>query len=588
MLRLGLPVAGERRQLDQLLAHGEPRAFGAVAFEREVDADADARSSVRGVVECEREKALRVATVRLGLARCLDRVERVALDQGAVQIAEDRGPRNQVEHRDASGDHHQRSELPVVQPDGFGHLVQPAAPVLEHVVHGARGRAHSVARRLGAHLVPNRALVGARLDPCAHRLANLTGLRAAQLGIGGLRRGVELLGVAAPVPAPLLYAAHRDPGLALGRDQHGHVERPVLLRAEHLLALEQEEGERRGVVDDEIADGRAALELGDRRALAAALGKRDVLEARLGAEDREDGEGAGDVGVAETQIASNEVAERLGLRLGRLCLCRHGGRGRRLSLVSDTASRRQISRLRRDSLSDGSEAERAPGTNGMSQDVRVTRKPLFLSNDFGYDWLLAVEFGSVVDGKLDDEYIRLDESLALIRREPGGEVLGFVIDDFSAYEPDPSCPEAAVARFDVPVLGLAHATPAEIAMSARATFGYESTADVICFDRAVATQGNEHAEEAWRQCLGTGNLKAHFGLGYTLWELGRFQEAYRHLRFYTELTPRNSWAWCWLGKACVSLGLDAEAKAAFERAIELEAIGSFETDADEMLRALTT
>ena len=218
--------------------------------------------------------------------------------------------------------------------------------------------------------------------------------------------------------------------------------------------------------------------------------------------------------------------------------------------------------------------------------LEVTKKPLFLSNDPGYDWLLGVEFGSVVDGKLEDEYIRLDESLALICREPVGEVIGFVIDDYSAYEPADALASDLDVRFNAPVLGLHGATPIDIAASARATFGDAPTPDVYFFDRAVETQGNENAEAAWRSSLATGNLKSHFGLGYTLWELGRFQEAYRHLRYYTELTPRNSWAWCWLGKACVSLNLHSEARAAFERAIELEAAGSFETDANEMLRAL--
>ena len=32
---------------------------------------------------------------------------------------------------------------------------------------------------------------------------------------------------------------------------------------------------------------------------------------------------------------------------------------------------------------------------------------------------------------------------------------------------------------------------------------------------------------------------AHFGLGYTLYDLGRFQEAYRHLRHYTEIAPHG-------------------------------------------------
>ena len=40
-----------------------------------------------------------------------------------------------------------------------------------------------------------------------------------------------------------------------------------------------------------------------------------------------------------------------------------------------------------------------------------------------------------------------------------------------------------------------------------------------------------------------------FGLGYTLFDLGRHREAYTHLRRYSELAPHNSWAWLWLGRA---------------------------------------
>ena len=47
----------------------------------------------------------------------------------------------------------------------------------------------------------------------------------------------------------------------------------------------------------------------------------------------------------------------------------------------------------------------------------------------------------------------------------------------------------------------------------------------------------EQAEESWRLCLEAGGMEAHFGLGYTLLDLGRPHDAYRHLRFYTELTP---------------------------------------------------
>ena len=63
---------------------------------------------------------------------------------------------------------------------------------------------------------------------------------------------------------------------------------------------------------------------------------------------------------------------------------------------------------------------------------------------------------------------------------------------------------------------------------------------------------------------------AHFALGYTLYDLGRFHEAYRHLRYYAELAPAGSWNWCWYGKAAQAIGEIDEARAAYRRAIELE------------------
>ena len=62
---------------------------------------------------------------------------------------------------------------------------------------------------------------------------------------------------------------------------------------------------------------------------------------------------------------------------------------------------------------------------------------------------------------------------------------------------------------------------------------------------------------------------AHFALGYTLYELGRFRESYAHLRHYAELAPLGSWNWCWLGKAAAAIGETAEAERAYRRAIEL-------------------
>ncbi len=79
---------------------------------------------------------------------------------------------------------------------------------------------------------------------------------------------------------------------------------------------------------------------------------------------------------------------------------------------------------------------------------------------------------------------------------------------------------------------------------------------------------------------------AHFGLGYTLYELERFPEAYRHLRHYTEIAPCGSWNWCWLGKAAEAIGETAEARTAYECALELECNGDQVSNARELLEQL--
>lgn len=76
---------------------------------------------------------------------------------------------------------------------------------------------------------------------------------------------------------------------------------------------------------------------------------------------------------------------------------------------------------------------------------------------------------------------------------------------------------------------------------------------------------------------------AHYGLGYTLYDLGRYREAYRHLRAYTELVPADGWAWCWLGKACEAMGDTDEARSSYQEAIRLDGDG---TDAPELLANL--
>lgn len=79
---------------------------------------------------------------------------------------------------------------------------------------------------------------------------------------------------------------------------------------------------------------------------------------------------------------------------------------------------------------------------------------------------------------------------------------------------------------------------------------------------------------------------AHFALGYRLFDLERYEEAYRHLRYYAEIASHHPWNWVWFGKAAETLGAIGEAREAYERAIELEEAGGDETDAPDLLRGL--
>jgi hypothetical protein len=79
-------------------------------------------------------------------------------------------------------------------------------------------------------------------------------------------------------------------------------------------------------------------------------------------------------------------------------------------------------------------------------------------------------------------------------------------------------------------------------LAARPFLGGRSTINRVYFNAAMRAEGPE-AEELWRYCLQSGDLMAHYSLEYTLYELGRYHEAYRHLRAYTELVPADGWAW---------------------------------------------
>jgi ADP-ribosyl-[dinitrogen reductase] hydrolase len=215
------------------------------------------------------------------------------------------------------------------------------------------------------------------------------------------------------------------------------------------------------------------------------------------------------------------------------------------------------------------------------------RPRLYLNRVASFDWLIALEFGRVDDGQASENWEAVNEAFGYLRDEPGGRCLGFKVLGFSIFDAEAAELEEIWdgPRFDVPVLGLQDVNAGEIVFAARSLFGSESSVSRQFFSAAVDAKGEE-ALALWLACLQAGDSMAHFGLGYTLYELGRFPEAYRHLRHYTEIAPCGSWNWCWLGKAATAIGERVEAQAAYERAIELEAGGEQETDAPELLAGL--
>jgi tetratricopeptide (TPR) repeat protein len=216
--------------------------------------------------------------------------------------------------------------------------------------------------------------------------------------------------------------------------------------------------------------------------------------------------------------------------------------------------------------------------------VCVSVPPLYLNHVAEYDWLIALEFGRVDDGQPPENWRGVSTSFGFLYDAPGGRIVGFKVLDFS--EIDPEDPEVAEIWdgpwFDAPILGLRGVTAGEIVVAARARFGNVSSVNRRYFSAAMQAEGDE-ALGMWLACLEAGDSMAHFGLGYTLYDLGRFRDAYRHLRHYTEIAPCGSWSWCWLGKAADAVGETAGARAAYERALELEEAGGEETDARELL-----
>lgn len=221
---------------------------------------------------------------------------------------------------------------------------------------------------------------------------------------------------------------------------------------------------------------------------------------------------------------------------------------------------------------------------------RPTQAALHLSVNVVDGWLEAIEFGSVVDGRPAAELVELGPDVRFVRRDPRGELIGFTVHGYDRIDLDELGNVAfAGPRFAVPVLGLGHASLGEIVLAARGRFAV-STADVCFFSLALQSAEEDDDLEAaaghWLSCLESGDMRGMFGLGYTLFDLGRPTDAYSHLRRYSELAPHNSWAWLWLGRTCEALDEVGEAITAYRFAVRREQEGSFSTDARQRLREL--
>lgn len=226
----------------------------------------------------------------------------------------------------------------------------------------------------------------------------------------------------------------------------------------------------------------------------------------------------------------------------------------------------------------------------MSGAPAITKRPVRASYDAGTDTLVVCEFGTVPEERMDDQFIDLGDCLRFFLRRPGGPVVGFRIAGLHELDPDEHELDLwGPPRFRAPVLGLRHASIGEIAIRSRSVFGDRSTAGVAALARAgelLAADEPAGAHDALLDALDAGELGAHLGIVAALCAQGRYSPAYDHARIFTELAPRNSWGWAWLGRVCVELDELREAQAALRRAVRLERQGSYPTPARQVLRSL--
>lgn len=215
---------------------------------------------------------------------------------------------------------------------------------------------------------------------------------------------------------------------------------------------------------------------------------------------------------------------------------------------------------------------------------------LYISLALEHDWLTALEFGRVDDGVPMERWGEVSDHFAYIHLGDADETpaVGFKVLGYTHFDADDD-DHAEIwegPRFDAPQLGLSAASAGEIVAAVKATYGTKRPSyNRMLFNEAAGAEG-ERALELWAACLQAGDGMAHFGLGYTLLDLGRPHYAYRHLRHYADIAPAQPWVHNYLGQAAEAIDETEEARLAYKRAIELTEEGGTETDAEERLSGL--
>ena len=184
------------------------------------------------------------------------------------------------------------------------------------------------------------------------------------------------------------------------------------------------------------------------------------------------------------------------------------------------------------------------------------RTRLYLSHEPSLDILHAKEFGTPDDGVPADAWRPVSDNFGFLHLGEHGPAVGFTVHDFSTFDADA---EEVAAIWDEPLFDVPGPRPAGGAgRRDRPRRGCVHFGDRPSLNRRALRRRGEQAGRggsdplAW--CLEAGDSMAHFAIGYTLYELGRFQDAYRHLRYYAEIAPAHPWNWVWFGKAATALG----------------------------------